>query len=138
MIALAGSSIRVAALSAVLLSLLLLASCSKPATPVIEQIGPVTTADTTFGASPNPIVVTDGSGLGLTTLTWSTTKSKLLEIRVNSPSGALLGSVSASGSTDTGKWVTNGMKFYLQDATSDKKTDPSATLAVITVKVIKQ
>jgi hypothetical protein len=118
----------------VLLSLAL-ASCGTSNTEV-QQIPPVKTADTTFGASPNPIVVTDGTGLGLTTLSWSTTKSKSLEIRVNSPDGALLGDVSASGTTNSGKWVKDGMQFYLQDASGPNKTDASATLAVVTVKVI--
>lgn len=131
----AASWKRVAALP-LLGALVLLAACSKAPAP--EQIPPVKTADATFGASPNPIVVTDGSGLGLTTLSWTATKAKLLEIRVNSPSGPLLGSVSPSGKTDTGKWVTNGMKFYLQDASTDKKTEDSATLAAITVQVIQR
>ena len=104
----------------------------------VLQIPPVKTAGTTFGASPNPIVVTDGTGLGVTTISWSTTKSKLIEIHVNGPAGALLASGSDSGTADTAKWVTDGMQFYLQDASLPNKTEASATLAVLTVKVIQR
>ena len=124
----------------VVLSALALTSCGKPSAPAadVQQIPPVKTADTTFGATPNPIVVTDGTGLGLTTLSWTTTKTKLMDIRVSSPGGALLGTVSPSGTTDTGKWVRDGMQFYLQDAKAANRTDASATLAVLTVKVIQR
>lgn len=127
---------RIRIVSLVLFSLGL-ASCGGSNTNV-PQIPPVKTADTTFGASPNPIVVTDGTGLGLTTLSWSTTKSKLVDIHVGGPDGTLMASVSASGTTPTGKWVRDGMQFYLQDASAPNKTDPSATLAVVTVKVIQR
>lgn len=131
-----ASTNRIRILSLIVLSLAL-ASCGGSKTDV-EQIPPVKTADTTFGASPNPIIVTDGTKLGLTTLSWSTTKSKSVDIHVNGPGGTLMASVGASGTTPTGKWVGDGMQFYLQDASSPNKTDASATLAVITVKVIEQ
>lgn len=127
---------RIRILSLILLSLAL-ASCGG-SKPDVEQIPPVKTADTTFGASPNPIIVTDGTKLGLTTLSWSTTKTASVDIHVNGPGGTLMASVGPSGSAPTGKWVRDGMQFYLQDATSPNKTDASATLAVVTVKVIEQ
>ena len=105
----------------------------------VLQIPPVKTADTTFGASPNPIVVTDGTGLGVTTLSWSTTKSKLIEIHVDGPAGAqMTGEAGDSGTADTGKWVGDGAQFYMQDASLPNKTEASATLAVLTVKVIQR
>ena|ERR1022692_4272275 len=113
-----------------------LASCQK--SQDVSQVPPSQTADTKFEASPNPIVVTDGTGSGMTTLSWSTTKSKSLEIHLNDPAGPLMASIGDSGTTDTGKWVTDGMKFYLQDASVPNKTDASATLAVLMVKVVQK
>ena len=104
----------------------------------VLQIPPVKSAGTTFGASPNPIVVTDGTGLGVTTISWSTTKSKSIEIHVNYPAGTMMASGGDSGTADTGKWVKDGMQFYLQDASLPNKTEASATLAVLTVKVIQR
>jgi hypothetical protein len=114
---------------------LALAGCSIGANT--EQIPPVETPQATFGASPNPIVVSDGTDLGVTTLTWTATKAKAVEIHVTSPSGALMAAGTAKGSAETGKWVRDGMAFYLLDANAANKADPAATLAVIKVKVIK-
>jgi hypothetical protein len=136
MITVSELSKRIRVVSLILFSLAL-ASCRSSDTEV-QQIPPVKTADTTFGASPNPIVVTDGSKLGLTTLSWTTTKTKQVEIRVTGPSGPVMATVGASGSTDTGKWVKDGMQFYLQDASGPNKADASATLAVVTIKVIER
>jgi hypothetical protein len=136
MIVLRAFSNRIRLLPLVLVSLAL-ASCGKTDEEV-QQIPPVKTADTTFGAAPNPIVVTDGTKVGLTTLSWSTSKSKAVEVRVSSPGGTLMAAAFATGTAPTGKWVTDGMQFYLQDASVANKTDASATLAVLTVKVIQR
>ncbi len=87
-----------------------------------------------FTATPNPVTVTDGTKLGITKLTWNTTATKFVEIHVGKPDGPLLCQGFGSGSCDTAKWVTDGMTFYLQDSTG-KVTDPSATLAAVTVQV---
>lgn len=87
-----------------------------------------------FTAEPNPVTVTDGTKLGITKLTWNTTAAKFVQIRVGKPDGPLLCEGSNAGSCDTAKWVTDGMIFYLQDS-AGKVTDPSATLAAVTVQV---
>jgi hypothetical protein len=87
-----------------------------------------------FTADPNPVTVTDGTKLGVTRLIWNTTATKFVEIRVGKPDGPLLCEGHSAGSCDTAKWVTDGMTFYLQDS-QGKVTDPSATLAVVTVEV---
>lgn len=87
-----------------------------------------------FTAEPNPVTVTDGTKLGITKLTWNTTAAKFVQIRVGKPDGPLLCEGSNTGSCDTAKWVTDGMIFYLQDS-AGKVTDPSATLAAVTVQV---
>ncbi len=88
----------------------------------------------TFTAAPNPVIVTDGTKLGVTKLTWNTTATKFVEIHVGKPDGPLLCQGYSTGSCDTGKWVTDGMIFYLQDS-SGKVTDPSATLAAVAAQV---
>ncbi|NOT58635.1 MAG: hypothetical protein HOP19_00245, partial [Acidobacteria bacterium] len=89
-----------------------------------------TTATGTISASPNPIQVCDGTGLGATTLTWTTTGATTIQIRLGSATGEILyqgTSVNAAGTTD--KWVTNGMEFFLLNAAN------GATLASTTVLV---
>jgi hypothetical protein len=92
-------------------------------------------ANTQFTATPNPITVTDGGLQGVTTLGWHTTKTDGAEIHVGSPNGKLFCAFGKTGSCETGKWVTNGMTFYLQNSKAANPTDPSATLAVMTVRV---
>ena len=94
----------------------------------------------TFFADPNPIVVSDGSGLGDTTIFVSTSKSRFVEVRVGAPDGSPLTRFYSTlpentGIVNTGKWVTNGMKFYLQDVSGGKKLDARNTLATLTVAV---
>jgi hypothetical protein len=40
-----------------------------------------------------------------------------------------------SGSCETGKWVTDGMTFYLQDSAVANPTDAGATIASVTILV---
>jgi len=68
-------------------------------------------------ANPNPITVCDGTGLGVTRLTWSVSNLSVFQVRVESPTGPLLYQ-GASNTALTGKWVTNGMNFYLLNATN--------------------
>jgi hypothetical protein len=94
----------------------------------------------TFFAEPNPIVVTDGTRLGETTLFVSTTLSRFVEIHVDRPDGTLVArffSIDAtnSGVANPGKWISNGMKFYLQDVSAGKTLDSRNTLATLAVKV---
>jgi uncharacterized protein (TIGR03437 family) len=84
-------------------------------------------------ASPNP-VPQNASGLGITTLSWNAT-SNSVEIHVNSPNGPLFAAGGATGSATTGPWVTNGMTFFLQDATQGTTTSSANTLATLTVQL---
>jgi len=68
-------------------------------------------------ANPNPITVCDGTGLGVTRLTWSVSNVSVFQVRVESPTGPLLYQ-GTSNTALTGKWVTNGMNFYLLNATN--------------------
>jgi glucose/arabinose dehydrogenase len=88
----------------------------------------------TISATPNPIQVCDGSGLGVTTINWNSTQVSSVEVRIGSPSGSLLArSGAGSGSATTGKWVSNGMVFYLQDVSSGLPLTAANTLATVTV-----
>ncbi len=72
----------------------------------------------TLVANPSTIVTPNGSGYGQTTLTWSAPGVGIVDIYVGSPSGALFARVGTSGSATTGDWVTDGMTFYLVDASN--------------------
>lgn len=104
-------------------------ACGKHAAPVDP--------DTQFTATPNPIPITDGDFHGVTTLRWTTKKTQYAEIHVNAPDGTLFCALRDTGSCTTGKWVTDGMTFYLQNTSAPKPTDRSATLAVVTVNTSK-
>jgi hypothetical protein len=58
--------------------------------------------------SPNPIVVTDGSGLGIATIIWNAPGHSAVEIHLGSANGPLFAAGGAAGSAVTGKWVTDG------------------------------
>lgn len=101
--------------------------------PVSQTPGsPVSQKNTgTLSADPNPVPA-GPSGLGETTLSWTST-SNAVELHVNSPNGPLFAAGGSSGSSTTGPWVTNGMTFFLQDASQGNTTDPANTLASLTL-----
>jgi len=80
----------------------------------------------TISASPNPIIVTDGSGMGSTTLTYSASGTTTTQIWINNStqlcSGGASGTCNATG-------VTNGTQFQLKDAGT------GLTLSTVTVVV---
>jgi hypothetical protein len=64
-----------------------------------------------------PVITNCTSGLGIATLTWSGATGSP-QIRVGQTNGpALSGILGASGSANTGLWVSDGMSFYLVDQT---------------------
>ena len=94
------------------------------------------TATGSISANPNPIVVTDGSGLGTTTLSWNSSFVSTVEVHVNSPSGPLFArSTSGARSATTGKWISNGTVFYLQNVSGGLPLQAANTLATVTVGV---
>jgi len=80
--------------------------------------------------------VTDGSGLGVTTVTWSSTGTTLVEVHINSPAGPLF-SHTRDGmfSQTTGKWVSDGTMFYLQNVSNALPLTSANTLATTTVRL---
>jgi hypothetical protein len=106
--------------------------------PAIKQNSPAPTdkksANANLTANPNPIKVCDGSGLGVTTLTWSAVGPQNLEVRIGAPDGELF-STAPSASYPTAKWVSDGMVAYLQDRTNGKPLTAENTLASLTLRV---
>ena len=80
-----------------------------------------------FGATPGLVPDPGNTGLGTATLFWNATGSAGVEVHVNSPDGPLFAQAGAFGSAASGNWISDGMRFYLQDTTSGN------TLAVTTV-----
>lgn len=87
-------------------------------------------------ADPNPIKVCDGSGLGVTNIGLTIAPPvSVVDVRIDSPDGTQFATKGASGFVPTGKWVTDGMVFYLQDITGGKPLTPENTLATVAARV---
>jgi hypothetical protein len=114
-------------------------SNGSPKSPPKDPSGqpPLATKNTTFRADPNPIQVCDGSGLGITSLIYDSEGPTAVQVQVGSPNGVggLLAHSGPKGSAKTGKWVSNGLTFYLQDASQGRTSTPENTLATVTVRV---
>ena len=107
-------------------------------TPANAPAAPAKTKTTATGkltASPNPIKVCDKTGSGITTLTWTATGTNAIEVRVAKPDGELFAKAVPDGSWKTGKWVGDGMTFYLQDVAGGKPLTPENTIATLVVNV---
>ncbi len=90
----------------------------------------------TIAANPNPVQVCDGSGIGVTTVNWTSTGATIVEIHVGSPSGTLFGRTGVGWfSQTTGKWVNDGMTFYLQNVSGGLPLTAANTLATVSVRV---
>jgi hypothetical protein len=113
----------------------MLTGCVKPAPdPVQPPPVAVTKPGTMLRADPDPIMLNDGESAGETSIVWSTSAPHT-ELHINAPNGTLFGRSGASGTTRTGKWVTNGMIFYLQDADNPNPGSAEATLGSVAVAV---
>jgi hypothetical protein len=99
---------------------------------------PKTTATGAISASPNPIKVCDRSGAGITTLSWTSTGTTDVEVRIGKPDGDLFARTGPNGTWKTGKWVGSGMVFYLQDVSGGKPLVPENTIASLSVAVTNE
>jgi hypothetical protein len=106
-------------------------STAPPPAPVKVK----TTATGKLTAAPNPIKVCDKSGTGITTISWTATGTTAIEVRVGRPDGDLFAKAVPDGSWKTGKWVGNGMVFYLQDVSGGKPLTAENTIATTVVNV---
>jgi len=79
-----------------------------------------------FTANPNPITLAAGTNVGKTTLSWNTPGISGLQIWVD---GVLFDAgLPASGSVDTGNWVSDGTSFALINP-ANGQTISSVTVA---------
>jgi hypothetical protein len=87
-------------------------------------------------ATPGLVMPAAGQTLGATRLSWQASGVTSVQIRVLSPTGPPMTGIEApSGSATTGDWVSDGMLFYLQDATDGDSSGAAKTLATIRVNV---
>ncbi|MCI0345135.1 MAG: sulfatase-like hydrolase/transferase, partial [Chloroflexi bacterium] len=87
-------------------------------------------SDDRFWAEPNPIHVCDGLPLGQTVLHWNLTAPPFaFEIRVDTPDGKLMAQIKPRGLAPTGRWVRDGMEFFVVAA------EDGRTVAHIAVSV---
>lgn len=89
----------------------------------------------TITADPNPVYAFGCSGRGVTTLSYTFPEGNPVEIRIGSPDGSPFARPDKSGEQATGKWVTDGMQFFLQDVSNGKPLTKDHTLASVTVRV---
>ncbi len=70
-------------------------------------------------------------------LTYSFSGATVAEIHLNTPAGPLLAQLtSLQGTVSTGPWVTNGMRFYLQNVSSGQPLENLYTLATAVATVL--
>lgn len=111
------------------------ATANTAASPPAAPAKPRTAATGRLTANPNPIKVCDKSGSGITTITWTATGTTAIEVRVGKPDGDLFAKAGPDGSWKTGKWVGDGMVFYLQDVSGGKPPTAENTIATAVVSV---
>jgi uncharacterized protein (TIGR03437 family) len=89
----------------------------------------------TFTANPATITPPPGSNSGSTTLMWSGAPGPVLVYAGNPANGGTFLANGGSAGTAAVSSATNGMTFYLQNATSADPTSAAATLATVAVVV---
>jgi 4-amino-4-deoxy-L-arabinose transferase-like glycosyltransferase len=105
--------------------------------PPTPNAAPLSSGGTeaTIALDSNPVKVCDGSALGTATVSFAFPESMLVEVRINSPDGALFARPGVSGKSTTGKWVNDGMTFFLQDVTGEKALTAENTLATASARL---
>src|SRR5439155_636457 len=94
-----------------------------------------TTRTGSISANPNPIQACDGSRLGITTLSWTSTGTSVVEVNANSPTGALFPQSWPSVTATTGHSVSNGSFPTRRSSALGLPLTSANTLATVTVGV---
>jgi hypothetical protein len=85
-------------------------------------------------ASPDPAIHT-ANGDAITTISWNAPSGvTAVEVHLLGPTGPLFTTGGPAGAAVTGPWVSNGMTFYLQDASNGTGSN-STTLGTVVVTV---
>ncbi len=88
-------------------------------------------------ATPNPVPLCRAAGVSEVTVTWEAHGTEKVDLRIGSPGGPTFISGGPSGSSKTGKWVSNGTTIYLQDASRGPSEDPKRTLSRVVISAIE-
>jgi glucose/arabinose dehydrogenase len=87
-------------------------------------------------ANPNPFII-DNTGLGQTTLSWTSNGTTTVQVHINAPNGAMFaGGDPGTFSLATGHWVTDGMTFYLQNVSNGLPLTAANTLATVRMRAV--
>jgi uncharacterized protein (TIGR03437 family) len=78
--------------------------------------------------------VAAGQSAASTTLAWSATNTTFTEIHIGAPNGPLFTAGDPNQTATTGNWVTDGMTFFLQDASNGQPLTSQFTIAAQTVR----
>jgi 6-phosphogluconolactonase len=98
-----------------------------------QPSGNTANAGVTFWANPDPYPVMDSIPWGETTLAWNAPGATEVDIRVGSVDGPSMGVQPRDGTVETGRWVRNGMMFFLQDVSGGRPLTAQNTLATLRV-----
>ncbi|MGA7413324.1 MAG: hypothetical protein WBW33_22810 [Bryobacteraceae bacterium] len=88
-----------------------------------------------FGATPGIAPDPTNTGASTASLYWNAPGTANVEVHVGTADGPLFAAAGGNGFYMTGDWVTDGMQFYLQNASAGNATSPANTLAITTVDV---
>jgi peptidoglycan/xylan/chitin deacetylase (PgdA/CDA1 family) len=83
---------------------------------------------------PDPVRLNAATGLGEATLVWWPGTARMVEVRVGAPDGPLFVRAGSPGEAVTGKWIRDGMTFYLQDVTEGLPLTDETTLATARIR----
>ncbi|MCU0247201.1 MAG: hypothetical protein MUC42_11535, partial [Bryobacter sp.] len=90
----------------------------------------------TLTATPNPLLLPENQSTGSVQLKWSAQNATAVQLRLNSPDGApISGLLPPSGELQTPDWVSDGLEFFLQDASGDDSAGVARTLSSVRVTV---
>jgi hypothetical protein len=89
-----------------------------------------------IAAEPNPFHA-DSQGQGRTSVSWMTYATSKIEIHLDAPDGPLFAR-SGPGifSQETGDWVRDGTKLYLQDVSRGLPLTAENTIAIVTLSSV--
>ncbi|MBY0502796.1 MAG: ferritin-like domain-containing protein [Bryobacteraceae bacterium] len=85
-------------------------------------------------ASPNPVPV-QGGNLGQTTISWNAPNASVVEIRLGGPTGQLFAMQGKSGSMMTGRWIQDGLTFFLVDVSDGKTASAANVLSSVVIRL---
>ena len=90
----------------------------------------------TLVADPHPVPLCKKTGVGVTTVTWTTVGTDSTEIHIGSPNGNLWVKGGAKGSAKTGQWVAKGLTIYLQNVKNKAPLTADHTLAKLAIDTV--